>query len=70
VTGVVVVGSVNYDLGLRVQRLPWTGETVLSSSLTRRPGGKGANQATAVRDAGVSCAMVATVGADGLALVE
>lgn len=69
-TGVVVVGSVNYDLGLRVQRLPWTGETVLSSSLTRRPGGKGANQATAVRDAGVSCAMVATVGADGLALVE
>lgn len=69
-TDVVVVGSVNYDLGLRVPRLPWAGETVLSSSLTRRPGGKGANQATAVSDAGVACAMVATVGADGAALVE
>ena len=69
-TDVVVVGSINYDLGLRVQRLPWAGETVLSSSLTRRPGGKGANQAVAVRDAGATCAMVATVGSDGAALVS
>jgi len=68
-TDVVVVGSVNYDLGLRVQRLPWAGETVLSSSLTRRSGGKGANQAVAVREAGVPCAMVGVVGADGAALV-
>lgn len=68
-TDVVVVGSVNYDLGLRVQRLPWAGETVLSSSLTRRSGGKGANQAVAVREAGASCAMVGVVGADGAALV-
>jgi len=69
VTDVVVVGSVNCDLGLRVQRLPWAGETVLSSSLTRRSGGKGANQAVAVRESGASCAMVGVVGADGAALV-
>lgn len=68
-TDVVVVGSVNYDLGLRVQRLPWAGETVLSSSITRTPGGKGANQAAAVREQGATCAMVATVGGDGDALV-
>ena len=68
-TDVVVVGSVNCDLGLRVQRLPWAGETVLSSSLTRRSGGKGANQAVAVRESGASCAMVGVVGADGAALV-
>ncbi|NLP83516.1 ribokinase [Microbacterium sp. CFH 90308] len=69
-TDVVVVGSVNYDLGLRVQRLPWAGETVLSSSFTRSPGGKGANQAAAIHEAGVSCAMVAAVGADGRPLVD
>jgi len=70
VTDVVVVGSINYDLGLRVQRLPWAGETVLSSALTRRPGGKGANQAVAVQEAGASCSMVATVGSDGSPLVD
>lgn len=69
-TDVVVVGSINYDLGLRVQRLPWAGETVLSSALTRRPGGKGANQAVAVQEAGASCSMVATVGSDGSPLVD
>ena len=69
-TDVVVVGSINYDLGLRVQRLPWAGETVLSSALTRRPGGKGANQAVAVQEAGASCSMVAIVGSDGSPLVD
>lgn len=69
-TDVLVVGSVNIDLGLRVERHPSRGETVGSRSLTRRPGGKGANQAVAVCAAGATCALVSLVGADGAPLVE
>ncbi len=61
---VVVVGSANVDLVLPVQRIPRPGETVLASSLTRGPGGKGANQAVASARAGASTAFVAALGAD------
>jgi hypothetical protein len=43
----VVVGSVNADLVLAVERLPKPGETLGASSLAFYPGGKGANQAAA-----------------------
>jgi ribokinase len=44
---VSVLGSINADLVARVASLPQPGETVLSQSLSRYPGGKGANQAVA-----------------------
>ena len=46
---IVVVGSVNADVIVDVDRLPTAGECLLSSSATTRmiPGGKGANQAVA-----------------------
>ena len=44
---VCVVGSVNMDLTFDVDTLPRPGETVLASSLTYAPGGKGGNQAVA-----------------------
>lgn len=44
---VAVVGTLNMDLVVRVQRRPDIGETVIGQSLTERPGGKGANQALA-----------------------
>ena len=49
---VVVVGSVNADLVVSVQRLPAAGETVTGGTFARHGGGKGANQAVAASRAG------------------
>ena len=49
---VVVFGSINLDLVARVARIPAPGETVAGSSFATAPGGKGANQALAARQAG------------------
>ncbi len=63
---VVVVGSINVDLVLRLPRLPAPGETVLGGALTRQHGGKGANQAVAAARAGAHAYLVGAVGsADG-----
>jgi ribokinase len=62
---VVVVGSINYDLTIRVKTLPRAGETVLGHDLTSGLGGKGANQAVAARRAGVDTVLVGAVGDDG-----
>ncbi|MCK6455217.1 MAG: ribokinase [Phycisphaerae bacterium] len=61
---VVVIGSINMDLVLRVDRAPGPGETVLARDLATIPGGKGANQAVAVARLGASCALVGRVGDD------
>jgi ribokinase len=61
---VVVVGSVNLDLVVRVARLPPAGATVLGESIERSPGGKGANQAVAASRAGAVTELVASIGTD------
>lgn len=61
---VTVVGSLNVDLIVDVQRLPRAGETVAASQLTRRFGGKGANQALAAARQGARVTMVGCVGDD------
>ncbi len=61
---VVVVGSVNLDLSARVARLPAPGETVTGATLSRFPGGKGANQALAARRLGARVMLHAAVGED------
>ncbi len=63
---VVVVGSVNADLVVSVERLPRAGETVTGGTFARHGGGKGANQAVAAVRAGAAVAMVGAVGADDL----
>ncbi|WP_374026132.1 ribokinase [Mycobacterium sp. HNNTM2301] len=63
-TRVCVVGSVNLDLSLRVDTLPRPGQTVLASSLTSAPGGKGGNQAVAAARAGTRVRFVGAVGDD------
>jgi ribokinase len=62
---VVVVGSVNADLVVRVDRRPAAGETVLGSDLEIHPGGKGANQAVAAARLGGRVAFLGRVGTDG-----
>ncbi len=61
---VLVLGSLNVDLVVRAPRLPGPGETVCGTSLERRPGGKGANQASAAAQAGVSTQLIGCVGDD------
>ncbi len=62
---IVVVGSVNLDIVVSVERLPVAGETVSGGDLNHFPGGKGANQALAARRLGADVALVACVGDDG-----
>jgi ribokinase len=61
---ILVVGSVNIDLVLRVDRHPEPGETVAGTSLDRLPGGKGGNQAAALARLGSDVALHGCVGAD------
>ncbi|MYW03159.1 ribokinase [Streptomyces sp. SID3343] len=68
----LVVGSVNADLVVRVARHARPGETVLGGDLVVHPGGKGANQAVAAARLGAHVAMAGRVGSDayGAMLVD
>jgi ribokinase len=61
---VVVLGSANVDVVVRVALIPAPGETVLGTGRERHPGGKGLNQAVAAARAGARTAFVGTVGRD------
>ena len=61
---VLVLGSINSDLVVRLPRLPRPGETVLGGEFAVYGGGKGANQAIAAARAGAAVAMVGCVGDD------
>ena len=71
---ILIIGSLNMDASVLVERFPVVGETVLGNSVSFVPGGKGANQAVAAgrlaRDSKV--AMVGCVGDDsfGAPLIE
>jgi ribokinase len=64
VSDLVVVGSVNADLVVRLSRLPAPGETVSGGTFERHHGGKSANQAVAAVRLGTSVAFVGAVGDD------
>ena len=61
---ILVVGSSNTDMVIRVSRIPKPGETVMGGEFTMAPGGKGANQAVAAARAGGHVTFVARVGDD------
>lgn len=61
---IVVVGSFNMDLVVRMPAIPKPGETLLGGVFATYPGGKGANQAVAAARLGGQVAMIGRVGAD------
>jgi len=62
---VLVVGSINQDTTIEVERLPREGETLLATGLRTALGGKGANQAITCARMGVHTVLVGAVGDDG-----
>jgi ribokinase len=61
---VTVVGSLNEDVLVTVDRLPGRGETVIGTSVRIAPGGKGANQAAAAGRLHRGVVLVGRVGDD------
>ncbi|MBM3840395.1 MAG: ribokinase [Verrucomicrobia bacterium] len=61
---IVVVGSLNADLVLSLERFPIPGQTVVGREFNVHPGGKGANQAYAAARLGGQVSMVGQVGND------
>ena len=64
---VIVIGSLNIDIVLSVQRLPQVGETVVGTQSPYMSGGKGGNQAVAAARAGASTTLFGRLGADEFA---
>jgi len=63
---IVVVGSANTDMIVRMPRLPERGETVLGGEFVSAGGGKGANQAVAASRLGAEVCFIARLGNDPL----
>lgn len=62
------MGSLNMDIVAVAPRHPLVGETVLGSSLSYYPGGKGLNQAVAAVRDGAEVVMLGAVGDDGFGI--
>jgi ribokinase len=69
---IVVVGSVTMDMVTLTPQIPSIGQTVIGTSFSTTPGGKGANQAVAAARLGYPVEMVGKVGDDvyGPALLD
>ncbi len=61
---ILIVGSSNTDLIIKVPEIPRPGETLLGGVFQTFPGGKGANQAVAAARAGGDVVFIASVGDD------
>lgn len=61
---IVVVGSSNTDLVVKLPRLPRPGETIIGGTFSTAAGGKGANQAIAAARAGGNVTFITKVGND------
>ena len=61
---IVVIGSSNVDLVMKMERLPVKGETITDAEFKQVYGGKGANQAVAAARAGGDVVFVSCVGED------
>lgn len=67
---ILVVGSLNADMVVKVPHMPAAGETILAGNMELVPGGKGANQAYAAGRLGARVTMFGAVGSDSYADIE
>ena len=67
---IVVIGSVNMDLSVKVKDMPLVGETIIGKSISYIPGGKGANQAGAIGKLGGDVVFLASIGDDAFGKVQ
>lgn len=63
---VVVIGSINMDYTVKVNKLPQREETILATTFHVAAGGKGANQAVAARRLGANVLMIGALGNDNM----
>jgi len=61
---ILVVGSSNTDMIIKLDRIPKPGETILGGEFVTAAGGKGANQAVGAARAGGAVTFIARVGRD------
>lgn len=61
---ICVIGSLNMDLVVNVEKMPKAGQTLLGSNFKEVPGGKGANQAVAMARLNGKVTMIGKVGND------
>ncbi len=61
---IVIVGSISIDMVASTPHIPAVGETVIGTSFSTTPGGKGGNQSVAVARLGYPTQMVGMVGND------
>ena len=63
-SSILVVGSSNTDMIIKLERIPRPGETILGGAFVTAAGGKGANQAVGAARAGGQVTFIARVGQD------
>lgn len=63
---IIVIGSSNTDMIVKVPRIPVPGETILGGKYIKAAGGKGANQAVAAARSGGEVTFIANTGDDTL----
>ncbi len=61
---VIVAGSLNMDMAIKVDKIPSEGETIHGYEFLLNEGGKGANQAVAAVRAGAKTLLIGSVGGD------
>jgi len=61
---ILVVGSSNTDMIIKIKRIPKPGETIIGGAFNSAAGGKGANQAVGAARAGGAVTLVARLGQD------
>lgn len=64
---ILVLGSLNIDFSVELERIPIQGETLEAESMAMLPGGKGANQAYAAASLGGEVKMLGLLGQDAFA---